>query len=147
MAPHPSHAPLAPTLSPRAHQLQIQAAQAVMIDPRLATTSARNPQGPLPAMPAAPPRLTPPRTQSVSPPRTANSETNNGLNKASLSALLLHPTPANSEPNSANPANPNSANSSPRAVTTGTTGPPPATNDMSREDFKALRSLDRKFCI
>ncbi|RYP70506.1 hypothetical protein DL771_005443 [Monosporascus sp. 5C6A] len=144
---HYQAAPNPPTLSPRSHQLQLQAAQAVMIDPRLSTTSARNPQGPLPAMPTAAPRLTPPRTQSASPPRTTNPEpNNNSVNKASLSALLLHPTPTNSEPNSANPANSNSASSSPRALTTGATGPP-GTNDMSREDAKALRSLDRKFCI
>ena len=182
MTPVPQHAPPhphpPPSLSPRSHQLQLQAAQAVMIDPRLAATSARNPQGPLPAMPPAtaapaPPRLTPPRTRSVSPPRSAQSDGKSGsVNKASLSALLLHPTPTNSEPNSANPANPNSANSSPKAVvsTTGAaaaasttaaaaaaaaiataaaTAPAGASNnnDMYREDAKALRSLDRKFCI
>ncbi|KAI0015773.1 Gti1/Pac2 family-domain-containing protein [Xylariomycetidae sp. FL0641] len=137
------------SLSPRAQQLQVQAAQAVMIDPRIAT-SARNPQGPapLPAMPSPTARgLTPPRTHSVSPPRTSGSDGANGTsNKASLSALLLHPTPANSEPNSANPGS-NSAGSSPRAMTAGATGPA-AGLDMSRgEDARALRSLDRKFCI
>lgn len=168
-APHTPHARRAHSLSPRSHHLQIQAAQAaqtaqaVLIDPRLATTSARNPQGPLPVMPAAaptaPPRLTPPRTRSVSPPRSAHSDTNSGVKKTSLSALL-HPTPASSEPNSANPANPNnSANNSPRALnsTTGagaataspatTVGPAGASNTVYREDAKALRSLDRKFCI
>ncbi|KAI1851416.1 hypothetical protein JX265_000350 [Neoarthrinium moseri] len=129
------------TSSPRLQQLQQAAAHAVMIDPRLATTSARNPQGPLPAMPAAAPRLTPPRTLSVSPPRTAGSENINPSSKASLSALL-HPTPANSEPNSANPASINSANSSPRAMTAG-----PADSYNNNEDVKAIRSLDRKFCI
>jgi Gti1/Pac2 family transcription factor len=129
-----------PATSPRLKQLQQAAAHAVMIDPRLAATSARNPQGPLPAMPTTGPRLTPPRTLSVSPPRTAGSDSINPSSKASLSALL-HPTPTNSEPNSAHPASNGSANSSPRAMTAG-----PA-NDVYNEDVKAIRSLDRKFCI
>jgi hypothetical protein len=135
----------APSLSPRAQQLQLQAAQAVMIDPHLTATSARNPQGPLPAMPTAAPRLTPPRTHSASPPRIKETDGTNGVNKASLSALL-HPTPASSEPSSAHPANNNSASSSPRTITATSTGPP-AGHDMYREDAKALRSLDRKFGI
>ncbi|KAI0598392.1 Gti1/Pac2 family-domain-containing protein [Biscogniauxia sp. FL1348] len=143
----------APSLSPRAQQLQVQAAQAVMIDPRLSTTSARNPQGPLPAMLPTTRGLTPPRTYSVSPPRTSGSDAGssngngNNANKASLSALLLHPTPANSEPSSANPASCNSASSSPRALTTGTNGPPAGSDMFRGEDARALRSLDRKFCI
>ncbi|KAK8038109.1 Gti1/Pac2 family protein [Apiospora phragmitis] len=126
------------TTSPHLQHLQ-QAAQAVMIDPRLAATSARNPQGPLPSMPQSARGITPPRTHSVFllglPARISN-----------LSALL-HPTPANSEPNSANPASSNSANSSPRAMTAGTTGPPGVKDMFNREDARALRSLDRKFCI
>ncbi|KAI0129083.1 Gti1/Pac2 family-domain-containing protein [Xylariales sp. AK1849] len=139
--------PTASASSPRLQHLQ-QAAQAaahaVMIDPRLAATSALNPQGPLPAMPASAPRLTPPRTHSVSPPRTAGSDSGVPLNRASLSALL-HPTPTNSEPNSANPASIGSANSSPRAMTAGTAG---AAHDVyTNADAKAIRSLDRKFYI
>ncbi|KAI1332298.1 Gti1/Pac2 family-domain-containing protein [Xylariaceae sp. FL0255] len=128
----------APSLSPRSQQLQVQAAQAVMIDPQIAT-SARNPQGPLPAM-AAPNRgPTPPRTHSLSPPRSMSIDgsVTSAAYKPSLS-LLLHPTPANSEPSSAN-AGTGSAGSSPRALAT-------ATHEMSH-DSKVLRSLDRKFCI
>lgn len=132
---------IAASTSPRLQQLQQAAAHAVMIDPRIATTSARNPQGPLPAMPTAAPRLTPPRTHSVSPPRTAGSDTVNPSSRASLSALL-HPTPANSEPNSANPASSGSASSSPRALAAVTANDP-----YNNQDAKAIRSLDRKFHI
>lgn len=127
-------------VSPHMQQLQQAAAHAVMIDPRIAATSARNPQGPLPAMPTVAPRLTPPRTRSVSPPRTAGSDTVNASSRASLAALL-HPTPANSEPNSANPTSSGSANSSPRTMAAVPAG------DSYSQDAKALRSLDRKFHI
>ncbi|KAK8136342.1 Gti1/Pac2 family protein [Apiospora sp. TS-2023a] len=127
--------------------LQSQAAQAVMIDPRLAATSARNPQGPLPSMPQSARGITPPRTHSVSPPRTTSSDGQAPTAKQSNLSALLHPTPANSEPNSANPASSNSASSSPRAMNAGTTGPPGAKDMFNREDARALRSLDRKFCI
>ncbi|KAH8673472.1 Gti1/Pac2 family-domain-containing protein [Xylariales sp. PMI_506] len=136
---HHSQQPPPTTASPRLQQLQQAAAHAVLIDPRLAATSARNPHGPLP--PAVAPRLTPPRTNSASPPRTSGSDSTNPSSKASLSALL-HPTPANSEPNSANPANGGSANSSPRAMATG-----PSHDIYHNEDVKAIRSLNRKFCI
>lgn len=132
--------------SPRLQQLQSQAAQAVMIDPRLAATSARNPQGPLPAMSVAR-GLTPPRTHSVSPPRATGPDPPHAASKqSSISAILLHPTPSNSEPNSANPASSNSANSSPRGLNAGSSVPPVAP-DMFTEDARAIRSLDRKFCI
>ncbi|KAK8066401.1 hypothetical protein PG997_013148 [Apiospora hydei] len=134
------------TTSPHLQHLQ-QAAQAVMIDPRLAATSARNPQGPLPSMPQSTRGITPPRTHSVSPPRTTSSDGQAPAAKQSNLSALLHPTPANSEPNSANPASSNSANSSPRAMNAGTTGPPGAKDMFNREDARALRSLDRKFCI
>jgi hypothetical protein len=122
------------SLSPRSHQLQVQAAQAVM-------TSVRNPQGPLPAMSASSRGHTPPRTKSLSPPGTSGSDGyhSSSARKASLSTILLHPTPSNSEPNSAHPANNSSASSSPRALAA-------AAHEMSA-DVKALRSLDRKFCI
>ncbi|KAI8962103.1 Gti1/Pac2 family-domain-containing protein [Daldinia sp. FL1419] len=148
----------APSLSPQSQQLQIQAAQAAqaakavqavqaVIDPRLSATSARNPQGPLPAIPAASRGLTPPRNHSVSPPRQIALENINGnANKASLSALLNR-TPANSEPNSANPGSNNSAGSSPRALPSGASGVP-ATTDMFRgEDNRAIQSLNRKFYL
>ncbi|KAK6953690.1 hypothetical protein Daesc_005995 [Daldinia eschscholtzii] len=152
------------SLSPQSQQLQLQAAQAAhaaqtakvaqavqavqaVIDPRLSATSARNPQGPLPAIPTTSRGLTPPRNHSVSPPRQMTSEGGNGnSNKASLSALLNR-TPANSEPNSANPGSNNSAGSSPRALPAGASGVP-ATTDMFRgEDNRAIRSLNRKFYL
>ncbi|KAI6082618.1 Gti1/Pac2 family-domain-containing protein [Hypoxylon rubiginosum] len=156
----------ASSLSPQSQPVHIPVAQAAqvaqvaqavqtVIDPRLAATSARNPQGPLPALSSASRGLTPPRTHSVSPPRTTapypaqpagTHTTNDNTNKASLSALLNR-TPANSEPNSANPGSNNSASSSPRAIPSGASGVP-ATTDMFRgEDTRAIRSLDRKFCI
>ncbi|KAK8100886.1 hypothetical protein PG999_011260 [Apiospora kogelbergensis] len=135
------------TASPRLQQLQSQAAQAVMIDPRLAATSARNPQGPLPSMPQSARGITPPRTHSVSPPRTTSSDGQVSAAKQSNLSALLHPTPANSEPNSANPASSNSAGSSPRAMNASTTGPSGPKDMFNREDARALRSLDRKFCI
>ncbi|KXH41591.1 Gti1/Pac2 family protein [Colletotrichum salicis] len=141
--------------SPRISHLQAQAAQAVMIDPRLGP---RNPNT-LPGINAVssapstshPITHTPPnRTLSVSPPRSSHSDTNSAAplpNKASLSALLLHPTPSNSEPSSAN-GGVNSANSSPR--TGGALGglPPPVDRPANMShDVKALQALDRKFCI
>ena len=150
--PPPTTRPYQPptTASPplqHLQHLQSQAAQAVMIDPRLAATSARNPQGPLPSMPQSARGITPPRTHSVSPPRTTSSDGQAPTAKQSNLSALLHPTPANSEPNSANPASSNSAGSSPRAMNAGTTGPPGAKDMFNREDARALRSLDRKFCI
>ncbi|KAH7029208.1 Gti1/Pac2 family-domain-containing protein [Microdochium trichocladiopsis] len=149
---HYQHLPPAtappPSMSPRAYHLQSQAAQAAMVDPIAPiATSARNPQGPLPAMSAAGRGLTPPRTHSASPsPRVTLPELNYGNKKASL-ASLLHPTPANSEPGSAHSASINSANNSPRAKATGAPSGLATGNDMSREDAKALRSLDRKFLL
>ncbi|KAK5630192.1 hypothetical protein RRF57_005907 [Xylaria bambusicola] len=122
------------SLSPRSQQLQVQAAQAVLIDPR-APIHGRHPQGPLPTLAPLSRHPTPPRG-SHSPPRTASS-TSSQPRKASLSSILLHPTPTNSEPNSANPANSSSAGSSPRALAA-------AAHELST-DVRALRSLDRKF--
>ncbi|KAJ1325768.1 Gti1/Pac2 family transcription factor [Microdochium nivale] len=139
-----------PGMSPRAYHVQSQVAQAVMADPVTSiATSARNPQGPLPAMSANVNRnLTPPRMHSASPtPRVTLPELNYGANtkKATL-ASLLHPTPANSEPGSTHSASINSGSNSPRAKAN---GPPGLTagNDASREDAKALRLLDRKFLL
>ncbi|KAI4869871.1 Gti1/Pac2 family-domain-containing protein [Hypoxylon rubiginosum] len=154
----------APSLSPQSQQQQLhlpsaqaaqvaQVAQAVqtVIDPRLAATSARNPQGPLPAISSTSRGLTPPRHHSVSPPRTdgagAGPDTANGnANKGSLLALLNR-TPSSSEPNSANPGSNNSAGSSPRALPAGASGAPGAADMFRGEDTRAIRSLDRKFCI
>ena len=113
------------------------AAQAVMVDPRLNTTSARNPQGPLPALNAVtsgPPgsslaaEVPPPsRGQSVSPPRSSHSDSN--APRSSLSSLL-HSTSEYS------------------ASSTGGTSPrshaaAPAEAGNLSEDTRALRMLDR----
>lgn len=79
---------------------------------------------------------TPPtRNASVSPPRTMHSEypSSNG-HRPSLSALL-HPTPASSEAG-------DNAGDSPRCG-----GLPPPEKMGVSEDARALRMLDRKFCI
>ncbi|KAI1734635.1 Gti1/Pac2 family-domain-containing protein [Xylaria scruposa] len=121
--------------SPRSQHL-VQAAQAVMVNPRM-TSSAHGSQGPLPALGMPP---SPPRTKSISPPHTSSSISSSDVSarKASLSSILLHPASSSSEPNSANPAN-NSGGNSPRALAA-------AAHEMSA-DRQALRSLDRKFCL
>lgn len=150
---HYQHLPPAvappPNMSPRAYQTPSKAVQAMMADHMAPiATSARNPQGPLPAMTAAIRGLTPPRTGSASPsPRLTLPELNYGSKKNTL-ASLLHPTPANSEPGSAHSATVPSVSNSPRAKGAGGAPVGLATgNDMSREDAKALRSLDRKFLL
>ncbi|UKZ67141.1 uncharacterized protein TrAtP1_008304 [Trichoderma atroviride] len=76
---------------------------------------------------------------SASPPQSSHLETHSaaGGNKASLSALL-HPTPA---PNAESGAN-GSAHSSPRTGNVAL-----AEKGGASEDARALRMLDRKFCI
>ncbi|KAH7146376.1 Gti1/Pac2 family-domain-containing protein [Dactylonectria macrodidyma] len=148
-SPHYTHTPLPRQDSPREH-LQA-AAQSAILDPRL--TGNRGQQGPLPALGAVTSGAsnsslaaisTPPnRALSVSPPRSSHSAdvpTTSG-NKASLSALL-HPTPASSETGSNNAATTGSAGSSPRA--NGICG---LEKGGVSEDARALRMLDRKFCI
>ncbi|KAF4456544.1 hypothetical protein F53441_1376 [Fusarium austroafricanum] len=143
-SPHYSH-PALPRAndSPREHHLQA-AAQSAM-----ASGSSRTHQVALPGLGAVtngPPGSslaaisTPPsRTMSVSPPRSSHSEAPAASsNKASLSALL-HPTPAASESGSIKPG---SAGSSPRV--TGACG---LEKGGVSEDARALRMLDRKFCI
>ncbi|KAG7410609.1 hypothetical protein ACKAV7_010511 [Fusarium commune] len=143
-SPHYSH----PTLprahdSPREHHLQATAPTAMV------NGSSRTHQVALPGLGAVtngPPGSslaaisTPPsRTMSVSPPRSSHSEAPaTTSNKASLSALL-HPTPAPSESGSVKPG---SASSSPRAA--GACG---LEKGGVSEDARALRMLDRKFCI
>lgn len=147
-SPHYTHAAL-----PRAHdsprEQHLQAtAQSAIVDHRV-NGSSRTHQVALPGLGAVtngPPGSslaaisTPPnRTLSVSPPRSSHSEAPiPSTNKASLSALL-HPTPAASEAGSAKPG---SASSSPRA--TGSCG---LEKGGVSEDARALRMLDRKFCI
>ncbi|KAH6896850.1 Gti1/Pac2 family-domain-containing protein [Thelonectria olida] len=152
-SPHYTHTPLPNRQGSPREALQA-AAQSAMVDPRLNPLSNRGSQGPLPALGAvtsgssstslAAISTPPPRALSVSPPRSSHSAealpSTNG-NKASLSALL-HPTPANSEPGSANPAANGSASSSPRS--SGICG---LEKGGVTEDARALRMLDRKFCI
>jgi hypothetical protein len=169
---HPSHQPnMGPTDSPRAQHLQAAAREAVLIDPRLSVSGPRDhEQTQLPPINGshnqqrhspAPLAVPTARTLSVSPPRSLHSETANGTNtatsnggssssynKTSLSSLL-HPTPTNSEPNSANPGT-NSAGSSPRAPIAngiGANGAAPSGKRPFGEDARALHVLDKKFCI
>ncbi|KAI5467983.1 Gti1/Pac2 family-domain-containing protein [Mariannaea sp. PMI_226] len=154
-SPHYGHTPLPRQESPR-EALQATAATAIL-DPRLNPAN-RGSQGPLPALSAVTSASsgsslaaisTPPnRTISVSPPRSSHSTepplpSTNNSNKASLSALL-HPTPAASETSAANP-NPHikSECSSPRS--NGACGL--QEKGGVSEDARALRMLDRKFCI
>lgn len=107
----------------------------------------RSMPGPLP--PTLPHASTPPpRALSQSPPVVHVSVSGN---KASLSALL-HPTPSDSEPNSANPSagSNNSATSSPRATggVTATAVPSGGLAAMGfHEDVRALDVLNKKFSI
>ncbi|TPX08154.1 uncharacterized protein E0L32_010221 [Thyridium curvatum] len=153
---HSPHLPQPrPSDSPRLHQLQSQAQQA-SLDPRLAPAGAKNAPGPLPAISANGTMSTPPPRGSASPPRSSHSDSNGGPpsgNKASLS-ILLHPTPTNSEPTSANPAS-NSAGNSPRQLGVASSAAASASSVMGskilpppssfHEDARALSVLDRKF--
>ena len=123
--------------------LQFTATAAVM-DPRPGPASARLAQGPLPALVPASgaqgchghPANTPPtRALSQTPPRSSHSEGPSSIgNKASLSALL-HPLAIKKEEGS--------ANSSPKSNTL----PPLSEKIDLNQDQKALRMLDRKFCL
>lgn len=86
---------------------------------------------------------TPPtRALSASPPHSSHSDGHGASsNKASLSALL-HPAPSRVESGSILRGDNGSANSSPRTATLGL----PEKGGAS-EDTRALRMLDRKFCI
>lgn len=143
-----SQGPTPPRIHDSPHQQTLQAAaQAAIGDAR--TLGDKKPQGPLPALGPIPngsgaPQHnglhTPPnRTMSASPPQSSHLETHSGAggNKASLSALL-HPTPA---PNAESGAN-GSAHSSPRTGNVAL-----AEKGGASEDARALRMLDRKFCI
>ncbi|KAI1856492.1 uncharacterized protein JN550_013791 [Neoarthrinium moseri] len=89
---HPQIRTTSATSAPRLQQLQQTVAHTVMLEPCVATTSARRSCGSIPATPAIAPRLTPPRTLSVSPANITGPDNFNPSAKASLSALL-HPTP------------------------------------------------------
>ncbi|KAK2034839.1 hypothetical protein LX32DRAFT_689090 [Colletotrichum zoysiae] len=148
--------------SPRISHLQAQAAQAAqaVMDPRLGPPrnnggntlpgiNSVSGAGPVNGHPLA--RTPPNRALSISPPRSSHSEANNSnVNKASLSALLLHPTPTASEASSivGHPSGINSANSSPRTAGALAGLPPPVDRPANMShDVKALQALDRKFCI
>lgn len=152
---HASHGPSTPRLhdSPRQKDLHA-AAQAVVADVHLSNGSARGSHGPLPALNAVTngtpasshaTMATPPtRNLSVSPPRASYVDgpgpLANGGHRSSLSALL-HPTASSGEPSSAQPASSGSGSSSPR------TNSATAEKGGVSEDARALRMLDRKFCI
>lgn len=152
---HASHGPSTPRLhdSPRQKDLHA-AAQAVVADVHLSNGSARGSHGPLPALNAVTngtpasshaTMATPPtRNLSVSPPRASHVDgpgpLANGGHRSSLSALL-HPTASSGEPSSAQPASSGSGSSSPR------TNSATAEKGGVSEDARALRMLDRKFCI
>ncbi|UKZ49735.1 hypothetical protein TrVGV298_003984 [Trichoderma virens] len=142
-----SQGPTPPRIHDSPHQQTLQAAaQAAIGDSR--SMPDKKPQGPLPALgamasgPLAPAHSglhTPPtRPLSSSPPQSSHLEVHSTSgNKASLS-VLLHPTPApNSEPGASG-----SAHSSPR-----TSNIALAEKGGASEDTRALRMLDRKFCI
>ncbi|EHK23433.1 uncharacterized protein TRIVIDRAFT_4744 [Trichoderma virens Gv29-8] len=146
-APVPYERPTPPRIHDSPHQQTLQAAaQAAIGDSR--SMPDKKPQGPLPALgamasgPLAPAHSglhTPPtRPLSSSPPQSSHLEVHSTSgNKASLS-VLLHPTPApNSEPGASG-----SAHSSPR-----TSNIALAEKGGASEDTRALRMLDRKFCI
>lgn len=130
--PSPSPAASEP---PRGPGLQA-AAQAVMVDPRLNTESARNPRGPLPALnavatsslPSPTGELTVKREQSATPPQTSHSNDGsyNAASRGSISSLLYTHTPPAGEYSSGN--------------TTSSAAPEPP---IVSEDTRALRMLDR----
>ncbi|KAL7813281.1 Gti1/Pac2 family domain-containing protein [Trichoderma aethiopicum] len=142
-----SQGPTPPRGHESPHQPTLQAAaQAAIGDSR--TAPEKKPQGPLPALgtvangplvPAHSGLHTPPtRTLSPSPPQSSHVEAHSSTsNKASLSALL-HPTTSSSTEAGAT----GSAHSSPRATTITI-----AEKGGASEDARALRMLDRKFCI
>lgn len=125
--------------SPRAQHLTYHpSAQTVTTPPGPGRTM----PGPLPVVHAATP---PPRALSQSP-----SNATSNVNKTSLSALL-HPTPSDSEPNSATAGSNTSATGSPRAATGLTGAGSAATSGMTtmgfHEDARALDVLNKKFSI
>lgn len=145
-SPHYTHAALPRGQeSPREQQLQAPP-QLAAVDSRANISTRQNLLPSLGAVTNGPPGSsiaaisTPPsRALSVTPPQSSHSESASILgNKASLSALL-HPTPAASESGSAKTG---SASSSPR--TKGICG---LEKGGVSEDARALRMLDRKFCI
>lgn len=138
ITPHHAQPPHTPQYS-QAHQLQQRPTSHPAESPRVQHLQAAAAQ----AVTGLPQSTPPSRTVSVSPPRSAHSETASGAttsyaatstttpssasNKASLSALLLHPV----GPESSGTALPR-AGCSDKGLT---------------EDARALRVLDRKFCI
>ncbi|KJZ71720.1 hypothetical protein HIM_08917 [Hirsutella minnesotensis 3608] len=152
LPPYQSHHGAPPRLHDQTRQKDLQAAaQAVVGDSHLSNGSLRGiTHGPLPALntvangqsaPAHGAMATPPmRHLSVTPPRSCHADGSlpRGGTRPTLSALL-HPTPA-SEPGSAKTTS-SSANSSPRVSGLA------LEKSGASEDVRALRMLDRKFCI
>ncbi|PNY25363.1 cAMP-independent regulatory protein pac2 [Tolypocladium capitatum] len=156
---HASHGPSPRRLHDSPRQKDLQAAvQAVVADVHLGSGSARSPRGPLPALNAVA-NATPAsshaamvtplmRHLSASPTRTSHVDARGpfagGGHRTSISALL-HPTPASSEPTGAKPTSGGggggSDGGSPRANCAA------AAKGGVSEDARALRMLDRKFCI
>lgn len=128
--------------SPRQHHVHSSAAAAAAA---AAAAHDHGRHGPLPALnsvtgAATHGMATPPaRNLSVSPPRLVHHDAPANAHRSSLTALL-HPTPPSSESGAKPPSN-GSASSSPRA-----SGIVPDICGVS-EDARALRMLDRKFCI
>ncbi|VBB81843.1 Putative cAMP-independent regulatory protein [Podospora comata] len=160
---------IAPLGSPRSRHLQAKAREAIS-DPRLALN------GGIQLAPVQPPQQhqqPPPMrpiitTHTASPPNRAlsvspnsdgrNRDPTSASTKASLSALLSHPTPpltnasstVSSEPNSAGPSvggGSNSANSSPRTAHGGVGRPPqlPAIHDFARVEAGSIGKLNSNF--
>ncbi|KOS17759.1 cAMP-independent regulatory protein pac2 [Escovopsis weberi] len=128
-----------------AHNLQA-AAQAAIVDSRLSMPRIGSGQGPLPALNTVTNGVlsshtglhTPPtRTLSVTPPEPSHVDSHSTSGRTTNLSMILHPTPSSSES-----GNNGSAHSSPRAAGLSL----PEQGGVS-EDFRALRALDRKFCI
>jgi hypothetical protein len=124
--------------APREQNLQVTAQSAgAMVDPRISTTSARNPQGPLPALnavTAGPPSsslvadVPPSRGRSTTPPRSSHSDasTANAQPRSTLSSILHASKDYGTNSH---------AGGSPRAQ--------PVEGGGLSEDNRALRMLDR----
>ncbi|KAK4179385.1 putative camp-independent regulatory protein [Triangularia setosa] len=153
---------IAPLGSPRSQQLQAKAREAIS-DPRLVANGIQlAPVQPPPIRPIITTTTTSPpnRALSVSPNSDGRSrDPTSASTKASLSALLSHPTPpltnassaVSSEPNSAGPSvggGSNSANSSPRTAHGGVQLPPinlHRGDDFARVEAGSIGKLNSQF--
>lgn len=150
---------------PRVTPLDSPGSRSAYDDSRLGGVGPRTLPGPLPlpgqSSPSANYIVTPPpRGVSGSPARSSHAESNatNGassnIKKASLSDLIHHPTPANSEPGSAGTGSANygnnSANGSPRSSAGGLSNGLAALGQPQQmradSDANAVKSLNKNFC-